>query len=325
MQDFQTKLATIIPPHRIKHQEPMAPHTSFHTGGFAEYYCEVDKISDLMALIKISSEVEVPVTVIGGGSNVIVSDNGIEGLVIKNNCRRFEMISRQGKVRNGQIDVDRAFVYCESGALTNHVVRSVIEQGFAGIEYALGLPGTIGGAIATNAEYVPQGFSMSDSLYKARVLTKTGEIKEVEKSYFHFDQGYSNISSTGDILLSVMLVVVPGHKTTLWEKGQEAAAYRTQEGTHATYGTAYFPIMFGKSEAALKSDSLPSIDQLFTHAQVLGLKKGNVVMDLHNPRFFQNTGDGTSRDLSALISEIEKKINTQYSTAISIQINKIGV
>ncbi len=325
MHDFQTQLATIIPPHRIKHQESMIPHTTFHSGGFSEYYCEVDKIVDLIALIKMASEKEIPVTILGGGSSIVVSDNGIDGLVIKNNCRRFEMISRQGKVRNGQIDVDRAFVYCESGALTNHVVRSIIEQGYSGIEYALGLPGTIGGAIATNAEYTPQGFFMSDSLYKARILTKTGEIKEVEKSYFHFDQGYSNISSTGDILLSVMLLVVPGHKTTLWEKGQEAAAYRTQEVNQVGYGTVYTPIMFGKSEAALKSESLPTIDQLFTHAQVLGLKKGQAMIAKHNPRFFQNLGNSTTRDLFGLIAEIEKKINTQYSTSISIQINKIGV
>ena len=252
MQQFFTALTEQFPPHKLKQKESMASHTSFHTGGLAEYFCEVDTQTELVTLIQLAREFDVPITLLGGGSFSLVSDNGIEGLVIKNKCRKFEMMSFQGKIRNRQLDVDRAFVYADSGALLNQVVRSTLDGGYEGLEYALGVPGTVGGAIAVNAEYTPQNFFIGDALYKARILTKEGIVKDVERGYFHFDPGYSNTQSTGDILLSVMFLVTPGHKSTLWQRGQEAATYRTSiPEQEKSYGVTYRSIHIDKTETLL--------------------------------------------------------------------------
>ena len=326
MQQFLTALTAQFPPHKLKQKESMASHTSFHTGGFAEYFYEVDSQTEFVTLINLAREFDVPVTLLGGGSFSLVSDNGIEGLVIKNKCRKFELMSFQGKIRNRQLDVDRVFVYAESGALLNQVVRSTLDGGYEGLEYALGVPGTVGGAIAVNAEYIPQNFFIGETLYKARILTKDGIVKDVEKGYFHFEPGYSNLQSTGDILLSVMFVVTPGHKATLWQRGQEAATYRTSiPEQEKSYGLTYRSIHIDKTDALLAHNSFPSLDYLFTHAGLKGIQKGNAMLSSDNPRFLINMGSASTREAVSLLRETQRQVKEKYQTSLCIQMKEIGV
>lgn len=313
---------------RVKTHEPMAHHTSIRTGGPAELYLEVEWTEDLFTAFSIASDHGLQITVLGSGTSVLVSDNGVAGLVLKNNCRKFELMSMIGKVRNNEVAVDKAYVYAEGGALMNSVVRYVIEQGYGGLEYALGLPGTVGGALTTNASYPPSGFSIADQVRKARILKKTGEIADVGPDYFHFQPQRSNIPETGDIVLSVMFALTPMHQGLLWQRGDEALAFRTkweesQEKQHMP--NTYRTIAISKTETLVHKTPLPDIDYLLTHSGLLGSKYGDMVLCKDNPHFIINCGEGKTADAIALLETVKKKIKAKYTIDVDVQMKQIGV
>ncbi len=131
------ELEKVLGPNKIRRNEPMSAHTTFKIGGPAEYYIDVDTIDDLVLAFNTARKLNIPVFLFGGGSNVIVADHGIKGLVIKNNCRRFEVMRMSGRIKNQKIVSSKALVYAESGVIMNQLVRFTIEQGLSGLEYQL--------------------------------------------------------------------------------------------------------------------------------------------------------------------------------------------
>src|SRR2546423_15039549 len=110
----------------------------------------------------------------------------------------------RGRIINGKIDMSRAAVYSESGVLVNQLVRYTIDQGMGGLEYFLGLPGTVGGAVYINASYPKASVSLGNALLSAKVLTSYGDIREVSNSYFLFAFDSSYLQKTQEILLSAV-------------------------------------------------------------------------------------------------------------------------
>lgn len=310
---------------RVKVDEAMANHTSVRTGGRADYYIEVENRTDLFKAIVIASDENIPFTILGSGTSILIGDTRLPGVVIKNNCRKFELMSMTGKVRGKSIDVDKAYVYAESGALINQVVRYVIEQGYAGLEYALGLPGTVGGALYTNASYQPAGFSIGDIVHKATILKPTGEIADVTADYFHFRPGKSNISETGDIVLSVLFALRPSQQALLWQKGEEALRFRTAWEKEGVYPSTYRMISISETQAALAGGGLPDVPYLLSHSKLAGKMEGDVMLSKDNPYVIINCGTGRTADIIDLLTRIKKQIKTQYTVDLDIQMKQIGV
>ncbi len=225
------ELETIFGERRVKTNEPLQIHTTTKTGGPALYYLEVEKIDDMKKAAEAAKKIHLPLFVFGAGSYIVLPQDGIQGLVVKNNCRYFEVVSFKGKIRNQAIDVDNALVYAESGVIVNQLVRSTIEDGLEGLEYQLGLPGTIGGAIYTNARFIPKKIAVRDMLKSIKILTGDGEIQEVGKEYFDNTNVYDKelIQETKDIILSAVFALTPHDKKILWERGTEAVSYRNEK------------------------------------------------------------------------------------------------
>src|SRR3989344_340181 len=214
MNNVLSALDGILGENKIKQNEPMELHTPGKIGGPAEYYVEIDKTDDFIQLVGAARKIRLPVFVFGVGSNIIVSDKGIKGLVIKNNCRRFEIASMKGSIKNQRLDIAYALVFAEAGVPMNQLVRFTIDQGLSGLEYALGLPGTVGGAVYTNVHFPKNNTSIEDFVYNIRVLIKSGEIQDQSKI------------QRSDIVLSVIFRLIPFDKKTLWERGTEAVTDR---------------------------------------------------------------------------------------------------
>lgn len=325
MVELTKTLQTVLGSSRVKISEPLSLYSSFKTGGNAQWYVEVETLEDLLSVVNSAREAHVPVCVIGSGTNALFADEGYAGLVIKNMCRRFELVSMTGKIRNGKIDVDKAFVYCESGALMNQVVRYVLDQGYGGLEFALGLPGTVGGAVATNADYPMTHTQIGEKIHKAQILTTNGELKEVGQEYFRFGNNTSALLTTGDILLSVFFTLQPGDKVQLWEKGNEAAIYRNQFQEQNVQGQTYRVIRLTDAEEALRGESLPPIESLISHSKLLGARMGNVSFSEKSSRVFINNGGGTTQELLALFEHITSELKNKYTAVVSIQTGKIKV
>lgn len=191
----------------------------------AKLYLEVERIDDLIRIVKEARIHKIPVFIIGTGSSASMPKSQINGLLIKNHCRRFDVFGIKGKMKRDQLGIEKVSVYAESGTNINQLVRFTIEEGLSGLEYQLGMPGTVGGAIYTNARYTPQKIYMSDAVEKIRVLTKEGEIREVGGDYFS-SRDNNRFLEADTVILSAVFRMHPGDKKLLWERGNEAAAYR---------------------------------------------------------------------------------------------------
>ncbi len=193
----------------------------------AKLNVDVERIEDLIFISKQAAIHKIPLFIIGTGSLTNLPTGQLNGLLIKNNCRKFEIFVMSGKKREGQMGTINTLVYAESGTIMNQLVRFTIEEGYSGLEYHLGLPGTVGGAIYTNARYTPKNIYLNDNVGKIRILNKDGHIQEVHRDYF-ISRAKSNFSELENIILSAVFHLVPEDKKLLWQRANEAAEYRSR-------------------------------------------------------------------------------------------------
>ena len=191
----------------------------------AKLYVEVERIDDLVEIVKQARINKIPLFIVGTGSWPQIPNEQINGLLIKNNCRRFDLYAMSGKMKEGQVGIDCKLVYAESGTIINQLVRFSIEEGLSGLEYFLGMPGSVGGAIFTNARYAPQNIYVNDVVEKIRILNKEGEIVEVARDYI-IGSARNDFREAEDMILSAVFRLMPFEKKVLWERGHEAAASR---------------------------------------------------------------------------------------------------
>lgn len=310
---------------RIRQNEPMSLHTTFKIGGPGEYYIDVDKGEELEKAVKIAYALSLPFFVLGGGSNIVVSDGGIKGLVVKNNCRRFEVASMTGRVRDKKIAVNNALVYAEGGVIMSQLVRFTIEQGLSGLEYQLGLPGTVGGAIYMNSNFPKKGAYVGDCVYKAILLTKEGKRKEVDKSYFRFSYDKSVLQDTGEIVLSIIFKFTPMDKKVLWEKGMEALTYRSEtQPKGASAGCTFRNISIVEAVRIPTPENVTSAGYLIDKAGLKGKRVGDAMISDVHANFILNMGNAKAEDVIALVSLIKQEVYRKFGVRLSLEVKHIG-
>lgn len=310
---------------RIRENEPMSAHTTFKIGGPAEYYVDLDKTEDIVKAVTLTNQLGVPVFIFGGGSNVIVSDKGIKGLVIKNNCRKFDIQHMSGKIRNNKINVGQAMVLAESGVIMNQLVRFTIEEGLSGLEYQLGLPGTVGGAVCMNSNWPVKGSYVGDCVYRAKVLTKTGEIKDVDNAYFQFAYDKSIIQRTGEIILSVVFAFKPEDKKVLWERATEALQHRT--GTQpkgSSAGCTFRNISVADAMRIPTPDRITSAGYLIDKAGLKGKSIGGAMISPVHANFIINTGTAKAQDIVDLVTLMKSEVQKKFGVQLTMEVKQVG-
>ena len=198
--------------------EKIKPNIIKQNDAIAEFTAEIDKIDNLIKVVTEARLHKIPIFIIGSGSWTEIPDGEINGLVIKNKCRRFNRFEMKGKI----------VVYAESGTIFNQLTRFTIEEGLSGLEYQLGLPGTVGGAIFTNARYTPKSIYVNDSVEKIKIINEQNEIQEVGSDYFT-SHDFTKFSPANTVILSAIFRLAPFDKKILWERGNEAVKYRTEK------------------------------------------------------------------------------------------------
>lgn len=320
---LETLEKTLIIP--IKQNEQMSMHTSVKIGGPAEYYVAVDKIDYLIKAVKIGRELGLRVFVFGGGSNIIVSDSGIKGLVIKNNCRKFDIASMKGTIKSGAMDVSYALVSAEAGVLMNQLVRFTIEQGLSGLEYSLGLPGTVGGAVAMNANYPKRNVFVGDAVHRVLVLREDNEVLELDRDALGFSSGRSALQDTENIILSVIFRLTPSDKTVLWERGTEAVTYRNETGPKGvTSGCTFRNIGLSSAMRIPTPGHTTSPDYLIERAGLKGKRVGDAVVSESNPNYILNMGQATAHDVLELVKLVTSEVHKKFGVQLSMEVKVIG-
>lgn len=300
---------------KVSCNEPMSLHTTFKIGGTAEYYINADKSEDIIKAVVMARAHNLPVFILGGGSNVIISDQGLKGIVVKNNCRRFYIVRTSKK----------PLIFAESGVLMNQLVRFTIEHGLGGLEYQLGLPGTVGGAIFMNSNFPRKGSYVGDVLYKATVITKKGEVKELDNAYFQFGYDKSILQETGEILLSATFKLKQQDKEVLYKRGMEALRYRNEtQPKGLSAGCTFRNISIGEAKEIPTPENITSAGYLIDRAGLKGKRIGGaMVSDLH-ANFILNVGNAKAKDVLSLVDLIKHEVLKKFGVHLYLEVRDVG-
>lgn len=319
------ELEKVLGKGRVRQNEPMSAHTTFKIGGPAQFYIAVETIDDLVKAVATARKLNLPIFILGGGSNVIIADGGIKGLVIKNNCRKFEVISMVGKIKSGQVDVDKALLYAESGVIMNQLVRYTIDHGLRGLECQLGLPGTVGAGVFLNSNFPKKSAFVGDCVYKVKLLGKDGTIREEEKSYFRFAYDKSILQETGEIVLSVIFKLIPEDKKVLWEKGMEALSYRSQtQPKGASAGCTFRNIGIVDAIQIPTPGRTTSAGYLIDKAGLKGKRIGDAMISDKHANFILNMGSAKAAEVTTLIELMKSEVLRRFGVHLSLEVWKVG-
>jgi UDP-N-acetylmuramate dehydrogenase len=298
-------------PERVLRDVPLAPFTTFKVGGPAEWFVEVSGTCELATAVALARQAGLAVTVLGGGSNVLISDAGIRGLVVR---------AHGGEtVREGERSV-RA----DAGVGLNSLVRWTIRHGLAGIEAWAGTPGSVGGAIFGNAHYA--GRSIGDLVASARLVGASGAIEDVPSSRMGFAYDRSRLQQTGEVVVSVLFALAPSaDSAALRETARRSLAgrKRTQPLHLSTAGC-----VFQNPDRVIDRvpEGIPaSAGALIDRAGLKGHAVGAARVSSVHANFIVNEGGATASDVRRLIERCRDEVRVRFGVTLREEIRYLGV
>lgn len=325
MKDFNVKKFIQEFPDRIKLDEPMSRYTTFKIGGPADLFYEARTTGEFIDVVQVARKFSIPTFILGGGTNILIGDKGVRGLVIKNNTSRIAMRGVKGERKGGTLK-RLAYVEVDSGVIFNKFVRYTVEEGLAGIEMHLGLPGTVGGAVYMNSKWThPEGY-VGDVIHQAEIFTPHNTLELVPRSYFQFGYDTSSIQTSGDIVTKVIFALVVDEKKHLWDIANRSIAYRreTQPQGIMSAGCTFQNV----SKAEALSHSLPnqttSAGFLVDHAGLKGVAIGGAQISPVHANFIINTGRATASDVVQLIDRARSQVKKQFGVILKEEILRVG-
>lgn len=283
---------------RIRTQVDTSKTNWFRVGGIAEYVFRPTDSTDLAAFFKLLPS-DVPVTILGVGSNLIVRDGGIDGVVIK-----------LGRGFVG-IDVNEETVTAGAGALDIHVAATAREHSISGMEFLCGIPGTIGGAVRMNGG--AYGADISQILQKAEIVTRVGEIKTLTNHQLGFVYRNSALPK-GAVVTRALLKGAKGNKADIAARMEEISSARetTQPVRSRTGGSTF------------KNPQGHKAWKLIEQAGCRGLQAGGAKVSEQHCNFLINTGDATAADIENLGEEVRKRVKDKTGITLEWEIKRIG-
>lgn len=307
---------------RVKLDEVLAPYTTIKIGGPADLFFEATITDDLVQAVGISRKHGVDYFVLGGGSNLIISDKGFRGLVIRNKTSNIQLVKVKGKVA-----IDIIFIKVDSGVQVNRLVRYSLDEGFAGLEYFLGQPGTVGGAMWINAHNMWAGRKFfGDNVVEAEVLDKEGNPKTVPVYYFNFGYDKSDLQESGEIVLTVTLALKKGDKEQLWQSAQETLNYRraTQPLNYPSSGCSFRNISPEEARRIGTPNNTTSTGFLIDSLGLKGTRIGGAKFSEKHAAFIINVDNAKAADVKALLDLAKEKIKDRYGIEVMEEVVLIG-
>lgn len=324
MQNQARKLQGILGS-RLKMNESLASLTTFKIGGPADFFFEAQTSQELIKVIKLARELNLTLTVLGGGSNVLVGDRGVRGLVVKNSTHKITLRAIEGKIRKGQTE-RHVYVEADSGVIFNQLVRFTIEEGLGGLEMHLGLPGTVGGAIFMNSKWAQSEAAVGDAVYQATLLTVANELKVVPQNYFHFGYDSSIIQKNGEIVISIVFALKGVSKDKLWVNANQSIVYRRQTQPQGEFsaGCIFRNLTRAQALAAATPSQTTSAGFLIDHAGLKGLRVGDAQISTIHANFIINHGSASAADVVKLIETVRQRVKEQYGVELTEEIVRLG-
>ncbi|OGG24559.1 UDP-N-acetylenolpyruvoylglucosamine reductase [Candidatus Gottesmanbacteria bacterium RIFCSPLOWO2_01_FULL_43_11b] len=310
---------------KAKENEPLGRYTTLKIGGPADLFFDAKTIDELTEAITSARKLGIPYFMLGGGTNILIGDRGIRGLVIKNSTDRIAIAGAKGKFEGGE-NKSTVYVEADSGVIMNKLVRFTIEEGLGGLEMQLGLPGTVGGAMYMNSKWTqPEGY-VGDAVYQATILNGKNEVKVVPRSYFQFGYDKSILQEIPDVVLRVVFILKREPKEKLWEVANSVMAYRrgTQPQGVKSPGCTFRNISKSEAMSVPTPNHTTSAGFLIDHAGLKGTRVGDAQISPVHANFIVNLGSSSASDVVKLIEIIRAKVKQQFGVTLKEEIVRVG-
>lgn len=306
---FESGMVAILGHERCHAGAPLGPLTTFRVGGPADLLIDVRLVDELQAVLTLASECRVPVTLLGGGSNVVISDAGLRGAVLRLHLTDISQVSSD-RVRAG------------AGATINGVVRWTIGRGLAGMESWAGTPGTIGGAIYGNAHW--KGRNIGEIIDDVLLIDRLGTPTVVPASEMGFAYDTSRLQRTHEIVVWADIRVSIGETTALREQARASLAFRkrTQPLALASAGC-----VFQNPDPArdpLPAGIPPSAGALVDRAGLKGLRVGGASISNVHGNFVVNEGHATAADIREVVDTARARVFDTFGVMLRDEVVWLG-
>lgn len=298
-QQFLTELKAVTAENRIFTDEPMKKHTTFRVGGTADILVQ-PKGTELAAVIRLCRKYDVPYQVIGNGSNLLVGDRGIRGLVI-------EMLSKED-----EICVEDDCITVGAGMLLSKTANRAAEHGLTGMEFAAGIPGSIGGAVVMNAG--AYGGEMKDILTAVTVLDQEGNEKILSAEELELGYRTSCILKKGYIVTGAKIKLKHGEETAIRARMEELKKQRVEKQ----------PLEYPSAGSTFKRPEGYFAAKLIEDAGLKGCARGGAQVSEKHAGFVVNKGDATAKDVCELTDYIKSEVMEKFGVGLELEVVKVG-
>ena len=302
MEDLEKILQEKIDRKRILKDEPMSKHTSLKIGGEADYFIKVQNVEELKYVLKVAHKRNIPVQIVGNGTNLLVKDGGIEGFVVKLEFNNFKV----KKANNETLIV--------AGAGLSLATLSVIaiKEEVTGLEFLSGIPGTIGGAVRMNAG--AYGGEMKDVVVKTKYMTYDGKVKTLNLDEHEFEYRKSIFSRMDGIILETTIKAKHGNKKDIEAKIKEYSTVRKEKQ----------PLEYPNAGSTFKRNGDVLTANLIDEAGLKGYSIGDAEVSEKHAGFIINKGKASAKDVLDLVEHIKKVIKEKFNQDIELEILVIG-
>ncbi len=288
---------------------PIKHLVTFNIGGNADYFYTADSIDAICGAVDYANKKNLPVFILGGGSNLVVSDKGIEGLVIHNLCEDI-----------CTVDKEKMQIKLSSGFPLSKLVDIALNESFAGAEFFAGIPGSIGGAICGNAG--AYGKSISDILVSCDIIDSEGKIRTVDKTYLQFDYRMSRVKKEPIVVLSAVFQLKDGDKKEIQSKIDEILEQRHSKHPDKSVGCAgsFFKNLPPKNGETRRQAAGLFLDKVGAKSLSVG---GASVFEKH-ANFIINKGNATAEDVKQLAKILKEKVKKEFDITLEEEVRYVG-
>ena len=299
-QEFYEKLSKIVEKEQILIEEPMKKHTTFRIGGPAEYLILPQTAEEIADVVKLCRQEEIPWYIVGNGSNLLVADEGVRGVVIQL-LRNFN-----------QIQVEGCQIRMQAGAQNAAVAKRALDASLTGFEFAAGIPGTIGGAVVMNAG--AYGGEMKDILKEVTVLDQNGMIRTIPTEELELGYRTSIIARKGYVVLDAVIVLKTGDPKEIKAAMDDL---KEKRGTKQ-------PLEYPSAGSTFKRPEGYFAGKLIMDAGLRGFSVGGAQISEKHCGFVINKGNATAKDVTELMDETKKIVMEKFGVALEPEVKRLG-
>jgi UDP-N-acetylmuramate dehydrogenase len=282
--------------------EPLSKHTSFRIGGPADFLAVAENEEELCGWVSLARELGQPYLVIGKGTNLLVADGGFRGLIIENRCSTYTV--------NGDLNM----LHAEAGVSLARLARRTAARGLQGLEWAVGIPGTLGGAIVNNAGAYDG--SMADCVQQVAILDQQGRTQRLEPAELRFGYRVSRFREPvcqGETILSADLSLAPASTAMLEERVERYTSLRRESQPREPSAGSVF-----KNPAGLKAG------KVIEEAGLKGASVGDAAISHRHANYIVNQGQATADQVWQLIQLVRDKVWELRRVRMELEIELIG-